>query len=196
MAADLQQLQTIFDANRKFLTTAHPYPHASFPGYSAEPVLQQLLRKKAEPAVEAWIEDNTNPAKVAKWDSGSAETGLREDEQQALWAFAKPTNDQLRDHAIETGVFDFDYSLAEKRAGLDTVVTGLRRRLNKYLDDDEDDNEDSDDDEEMGEDVMPAGKPPNDPFMDVKGVDTGKPALPIEAWLKFMSIMALPPPGR
>jgi hypothetical protein len=75
------------------------------------------------------------------------------------------------------------------------VVTGLRRKLNKYyLDDDEDDEEDEDEDEVMGEDAMPApaAKPPNDPFRDVKGVDTSKPALPVETWLKFMSIMMLP----
>jgi len=158
-------------------------------------VLQQLLRKKAEPAVEAWIEDNTNPAKVAKWDNG-AETGLQEDEQQELWAFARSTNEQFREHVIETGVFDFDYSLAEKKAGMDRVVTGLRRKLHRYLDDDEDDTEDYDDDEVMGEDAMPAAKPPNDPFGGVKGVDTSKPALPIEAWLKYMSIMALPEPDK
>jgi mediator of RNA polymerase II transcription subunit 8 len=195
LATDLQLLQTIFDQNREFLTAAHPYPHASFPGYSGEPVLQQLLRKKAEPAVEAWIDDNTNPAKVAKWDDG-AETGLQEDEQQELWAFAMPTERQHNEHMRDTGVWDFDYSLAEKRAGLDKVVTGLRRKLYKYLDDDEDEGEESDDDEEMGEDTMPAAKPPNDPFRDVKGVDTSKPALSIEAWLKFMSIMAFPVPVK
>jgi hypothetical protein len=199
LAGDLQQLQKIFDANREFLKTAHPYPHASFP-VSGEPVLQQLLRKKAEPAVEAWIEDNTNPAKVAKWNDG-AETGLREDEQDELWALAWPVADARTKHMEATEMWDFDYSLAEKKAGMGKVVTGLRRKLNKYyLDDDEDDDEDEDEDEdedmdeEMGEDAMPApaAKPPNDPFKDVKGVDTSKPALPVETWLKFMSIMVLP----
>jgi mediator of RNA polymerase II transcription subunit 8 len=194
LAGDLQQLQAIFDAHRGFLTAAHPYPHASFP-VSGEPVLQQLLRKKAEPAVEAWIEDHTNPAKVAKWDDG-AETALQEDEQRELWAFAEPARKEHHNHVEETRVWDFDYSLAEKRAGLDTVVTGLRRKLNKYLYDDEDEEDDEDEDEEMGEDAMPAAKPPNDPFGDVKGVDTSKPAMPVEAWLKFMSIMVLPMPGK
>jgi mediator of RNA polymerase II transcription subunit 8 len=194
LAGDLQQLQAIFDANRGFLTAAHPYPHATFP-LAAEPVLQQLLRKKAEPAVEAWIEDHTNPAKVAKWDDG-ADTALQEDEQRELWAFAEPARKEHHNHVEETRVWDFDYSLAEKRAGLDTVVTGLRRKLNKYLYDDEDEEDDEDEDEEMGEDAMPAAKPPNDPFGDVKGVDTSKPAMPVEAWLKFMSIMVLPMPGK
>jgi hypothetical protein len=153
-----------------------------------------LLRKKAEPAVEAWIEDHTNPAKVAKWDDG-AETSLQEDEQRELWAFAEPARKEREDHMEATGVWEFDYTLAEKKAGLDKVVTGLRRKLNKYFYDDEDDDEDED--EEMGEDAMPAAKPPNDPFGDVNGVDTSKPALPVEAWLKFMSIMVVPGvPGR
>jgi hypothetical protein len=193
LAGDLQQLQKIFDTNREFLKAAHPYPHASFP-VSGEPVLQQLLRKKAEPAVEAWIEDNTNPAKVAKWDDGAG-TGLQEDEQDELWALAGPVAKARNDHMDATDMWDFDYSLAEKRAGMGKVVTGLRRKLNKYyLDDDEDDEEDEDEDEVMGEDAMPApaAKPPNDPFRDVKGVDTSKPALPVETWLKFMSIMMLP----
>jgi hypothetical protein len=192
LAGDLQQLQTIFDKNREFLKAAHPYPHASFP-VSGEPVLQQLLRKKAEPAVEAWIDDNTNPAKVAKWDDG-AETGLREDEEQELWAIAGPTAKARKEHMEENLVWEFDYSLAEKRAGMDKVVTGLRRPLNKYYLEDEDDDEDEDEDEkmDMGEDAMPAVKPPNDPFKDVKGVDTRKPALPVETWLKFMNTMVLP----
>ena len=68
----------------------------------------------------------------------------------------------------------------------------------EFGDDDEEEEEvDEDEDEEMGEDAMPAAKPPNDPFGDVKGVDTSKPALPVEAWLKFMSIMVVPQvPGK
>jgi len=202
LATDLQILQNIFEANRGFLTAAHPYPHASFP-VTAEPVLQQLLRKKAEPAVEAWIEENTNPAKVAKWDT-AADMGLQEDEQRELWAYASPVEKARNQYMDVTEVWKADYSLAEKRAGLNKVVTGLRRKLNKYyLDDDDDDDDeneereedgedDEDEDMEMEEDVMPAAKPPSDPFGDVKGVDTSKPALPIEAWLKFMSTMALP----
>jgi mediator of RNA polymerase II transcription subunit 8 len=195
LAADLQQLQTIFDANRSFLTAAHPYPHAAFPGHSHEIVLQQLLRKKAEPTVEDWVEDNTNPAKVAKWDNGR-DTGLGEDEQAELWAFAKPASTQTAGQMYSSGAFDYEYTLAEKEAGVDSVVTGLRRKLNKTMDDDDEDDEDEDEDEEMedrvDEDVMPAAKPPNDPFGDIKGIDKSKPALPIEAWLKFMSVMALP----
>ena len=196
LANDLQQIQTIFDAHRSFLTAAHPYPHASFPAAS-ETVLQMPLRKKAEPAVEAWIEDNSNPAKVAKWDDG-AETGLQEDEQRELWAFAFPAREERGNSMNAAGVWDLDYTLAEKKAGLNQVVTGLRRKLNKYLDgEEEDEDEDEDEDEEMGEDAMPAAKPPNDPFGDVKGVDTSKPALPVEAWLKFMSIMVVPQvPGK
>jgi mediator of RNA polymerase II transcription subunit 8 len=195
LAADLQQLQTIFDANRSFLTAAHPYPHAAFPGHSHEIVLQQLLRKKAEPTVEDWVEDNTNPAKVAKWDNGR-DTGLGEDEQAELWAFAKPASTQTAGQMYSSGAFDYEYTLAEKEAGVDSVVTGLRRKLNKTMDDDDEDDEDEDEDEEMedrvDEDVMPAAKPPNDPFGGIKGIDKSKPALPIEAWLKFMSVMAMP----
>ena len=195
LAADLQQLQTIFDANRGFLTAAHPYPHASFPGHSHEIVLQQLLRKKAEPTVEDWVDDNTHPSKVAKWDNGR-DTGLGDDEQAELWAFAKPTSTQSAGYMYSSGAFDYEYTLAEKAAGVEKVITGLRRKLNKYMDEDEEDDEDEDEDEEMEdgvpEDVMPAAKPPNDPFGDIKGIDKSKPALPIDAWLKFMSVMAMP----
>ena len=194
LAADLSQLQTIFDANRGFLTAAHPYPHASFPGHSHEIVLQQLLRKKAEPTVEDWVDDNTNPSKVAKWDNGR-DTGLKEDEQAELWAFAKPTSTQAFGDMYSSGAFDYEYTLAEKAVGVENVVTGLRRKLNKYLNDDEEDDEDDEDEEMedgMEEDVMPAAKPPNDPFGDIQGIDKSKPALPIEAWLKFMSVMAMP----
>jgi mediator of RNA polymerase II transcription subunit 8 len=158
-------------------------------------VLQQLLRKKAEPTVEDWVEDNTNPAKVAKWDNGR-DTGLGEDEQAELWAFAKPTSTQTAGHMYSSGAFDYEYTLAEKEAGVDSVITGLRRKLNKTMDDDDEDDEDEDEDEEMedrvDEDIMPAAKPPNDPFGAIKSIDKSKPALPIEAWLKFMSVMAMP----
>jgi mediator of RNA polymerase II transcription subunit 8 len=194
LAADLQQLQTIFDANRGFLTAAHPYPHAAFPGHSHEIVLQQLLRKKAEPTVEDWVEDNLNPNRVVKWDNGR-DTGLKEDEQMELWAFAKPTSAQTAGHMYSSGAFDYEYTLAEKETGVDSVVTGLKRKLNKNMENDEDDDMD-DEDEEMGdttvEDVMPGVKPASDPFGDMKGIDQSKPALAVEVWLKFMSVMAMP----
>ena len=159
-------------------------------------VLQQLLRKKAEPAVEDWVDDNTNPARVAKWDNGR-DAGLKEDEQAELWAFAKPTSTETAGHMYSSGAFDYEYTLAEKEAGVENVVTGLRRKLNKNMDEDEeDDDEDEDEDEEMedrmDEDVMPGAKLPSDLFGDVKGIDKNKPALPIETWLKFMSVMAMP----
>jgi hypothetical protein len=62
--------------------------------------------------------------------------------------------------------------------------------------DEEDDDEDEDEDEEMedrmDEDVMPGARLPSDLFGDIKGIDKNKPALPIETWLKFMSVMAMP----
>lgn len=196
LAADLQQLQTIFDANRGFLTAAHPFPRASFPGHSHEVVLQQLLRKKAEPAVDDWIDDNTNPVRVAKWNDGQ-DTGLKDAEQDELWAFAKPTSAQTAEDMIKSGAFDFEYTLAEKDGGLENVITGLRRKLNKIMDPNASDEEDDDDEDEemedgMEEDIMPAAKPPNDPFGAVKGVDKSKPALSMDAWLRFMSVMTLP----
>lgn len=156
-------------------------------------MIQQLLRKKAEPAVEDWVEDNTNPSKVAKWDNG-ADTALNEKEQKELWAFAKPTSTEIAGQMYTSGAFDYDYTLAEKENGVENVVTGLRRTLKKSMDDDDEEDEDEDDEMEdrMDEDVMPAAKPPNDPFGDITGVDKSKTALPIEAWLKFMSFMALP----
>lgn len=196
LAGDLQQLQTIFDSNRQFLTAAHAYPHASFPGHSHEAVIQQLLRKKAEPNVEDWIEDNTNSAKVAKWDDG-LDTGLNDDEQKELWAFAKPTSTETAIGFLTSGAFKYDYTLAEKDAGVENVVTGLRRKLRKTMrgEDDEDDSDEEDEDEEMEdrmeEDTMPAAKPPSDPFGDITGVDKNKSTMPIESWLKFVSVMAL-----
>lgn len=176
-------------------------------------VLQQLLRKKAEPAVEDWVEDNTNPARVAKWNDG-LDTGLKEDEQAALWASAKPTSTRVLGDMVRSGAFDFEYTLAEKEAGVDNVVTGLRRELNKvmasneedeYEDDEDDEDEDDFEDVKMedgaqeakvlkdktDEDVKPAAEPPKEPFGVLNGVDATKNALPIEAWLRFMSVMTL-----
>lgn len=193
LAGDLQQLQTIFDTNRQFLTAAHSYPHSSFPGHSHEMVIQQLLRKKAEPAVEDWVEENTNPAKVAKWN-GAADTGLSEEEQKELWSFAKPTSTEIFGQMYTGGAFDYEYTLAEREAGVENVVTGLRRKLRKHMDEDEE--EDDDEDEEMEdrveEDIMPAAKPQRDPFGEMNNVDRSKTAVPIEGWMKAMSAMVLP----
>lgn len=156
------------------------------------------MRKKAEPAVEDWIDDNTNPAKVAKWNDG-LDTGLNDEEQKELWAFAKPTSTETAIGFLTSGAFKYDYTLAEKDAGVDNVVTGLRRKLRKTMrgEDDEDDSEEDEDDDEdmedrMEEDVMPAAKPASDPFGDVTGVDKGRSAIAIESWLKYMGVMALP----
>lgn len=195
----MQLLQELLDRNRQFLTAAHAYPHASFPGATQEFLLQQLLRKKAEPWVEDWVDENTNPAKVRKLDPYH-DTGLNEQEQQELWAFAGPTETGIIRDLLVSGAMQYEYTLAEKEQGVQNVKIGLKRSLQKKpkrvddeenSEDDEDEDGDEDEDETM-EDVVPAAKPVDDPIGELEGVDTSQYALPLESVMRYMHSGLIP----
>lgn len=162
-------------------------------------LLQQLLRKKLHPAAEDWIDEHTNPAKVAKWDDGG---GLSPAHQRELWRSAGPTSDGIIRPMTKNGALQYDYTLAEREAGVEKVRTGLRRRLDPKMrrkvdeeDDEEMENEEEDEDKDedrVMEDVMPAAKLPGDEMREVKGLELGRNALPVEAVMRFVCMGVVP----
>lgn len=163
-------------------------------------LLQQLLRKKLHPAAEDWIDEHTNPAKVAKWDDGGS--GLTLAQQRDLWRSAGPTSDGIIRPMTKNGALQYDYTLAEREAGVERVRTGLRRRLDpkmrRKVDDEDDDEEmeseeeDEDDEDRVMEDVMPAAKMPGDAVGEVRGLELGRNALPVEAVMRFVCMGVVP----
>lgn len=190
IANNLAQLQEIFTAQQSFLRTAHVYPHASYP-VTEDAIQQQLLRKKLHPAADDWIDEHVNPAKVAKWDDNE-QTGLSAEQQRELWRFAGPTSTQIAGPMIESGALDHGYTYAEMEGGVENVKTGLRRKLEAKLMSPDGDMESDDDEEDEGEedkvmeDVMPAAKPTDGVLGEVKGLEPGRAALPVEAVMRFM----------
>ena len=118
------------------------YPLPNFPGRTQENLLGLLLRKKLEPNVEDWVvEGREIVAKAAGPEGGS---GLQQEEMLDLWRWAgMAANEQARQHT-----WGGNYTLEEKEAGVENVVTGLRRKLKENPDD----SSDEDDDESMDED--------------------------------------------
>lgn len=148
---------------------------------------------------DEWIQDNSQPTVTAAKqgqrpngvESGSkvhaSDTGLMVEEHRELWAFAGPASNSVVKRMIEDQAFEDEFTLAEREAGVENVITGLRRKL---WDDDE---EEGDGDEEM-HDVLPASKEADGeaPEMEADGVDPSTPAMPLETVLRVMSTGRLP----
>jgi len=188
---NVQQANEAMNAHRDFLHSAHAYPLTTFPGHREENLLGQLMRKKLEPKVEDWIaeyttkvEDRKGAASANGVSMGETEQGggLTAEEARELWSWAGPTSNGVVKAMVEDGAFGDDFTLAEREAGVENVVTGLRRRL---YDEDESEDEEGDEDKMM-EDVMPV-KPAEEP-----GIDPKQPPMQIERLLKFVSTGLMP----
>ena len=119
----------------------HPLPQ--FPNHQAH-VIEQMLRTKLEPDVEDWVEQGQQHSMLAS-DQALSGTQLNE-----FWQWAPGVaNAEARKQK-----WGADYTLAEMKAGTDTVVTGLRRTLVEPPDetgDDEGDEYEEITDEEEGD---------------------------------------------
>ena len=183
-----------FAAHAQFLKEAHAYPLTSFPGPSQEHMLGQLLRKKLDPSVEDWIRENTTKTQAVPQVNGveNHDGGLQNEELRDLWKWAASTSNSIvRPLYEDDGPFNDDYTIAEREVGVENVVTGLKRNLDKDSEDDE-----GDDDElyEDGmEDVMPNAA------ADAKGEEGLDPSLPpmaLDSVLRFITTGTVPGSGR
>ncbi|KAK5132100.1 hypothetical protein LTR08_000350 [Meristemomyces frigidus] len=183
---NLNRYQETMNEHRDFLTAAHSYPLPSFPGHTQENVLVQLMRKKLDPKAEDWIAAYAKPKVKSTAQSNGTHAGegdhtsqLSEADFRELWKWAGPTSTDTVKQMMLDDVFEEDYTIAEREAGVENVATGLKRNL-------DDDSDEGDGGEDKMEDVMP-GKPAE------AGVDTSLPPLRLEALLQFTSTGALPP---
>ncbi|KAK3722925.1 mediator of RNA polymerase II transcription subunit 8 [Vermiconidia calcicola] len=212
LSFNLQQLMDTFNAHRQFLKEAHAYPLTNFPGHTQEGLLGQLLRKKLDPGVENWIEEHAT-GKQHKDDAGAQMNGgvdhgrLSDAELRELWNWAGPTSDGIvRPMLEDDGEFQDDFTIAEREAGVEIVVTGLKRKLGGASEDASEDEDEDDEGDEM-EDVMPSGSgsgpggmrlPWEMPSGDGTGNpendagDTSLPPMPLESLLKFATAGVVP----
>lgn len=112
---------------------------------------------------------------------------MRSEELRELWEWAAPTSAGIVGPMLEEdGAFEDDFTIAEREAGVEKVVTGLRRRLD---DEDEDEDEEEDEEEEEAdkmEDVMsgvPSAAGPEEANIDPKAT-----AIPLEGAFRFATI--------
>ena len=113
-----------------------------------------LLRKKLEPHVEDWVDEGREIA-IESMGQGVDAESLHVDVQD-LWSWAgMAANEQARKHT-----WGGNYTLEEKKMGVENVITGLRRKLKE----DPDDSSDEDEDEEAAEEA------PDGDEMDIVGV--------------------------
>ena len=204
---NLDSLHKVLAGAQPLLANAHVYPLPSYPGRTQEDLLTQLLRKKLQPQVEDWIANGERHAANNAIDlnhaNGSSPNPTASPQPMSttqltdLWEWAGREGNRI---GAEMGqdAFDDVFTLEEHELGIETVVTGLRRKL--WDSDDEDD-------EEEGE---AQGKARDDkrPDMDVDMVDTipepvkalqrhnvdpSKPPMTIEHILRFALTAREPP---
>ncbi|KAI9743650.1 MAG: mediator of RNA polymerase II transcription subunit 8 [Claussenomyces sp. TS43310] len=146
LASNFQSLTDHLSTHSALLNQTVAYPSTNYPGRTQENLLTHLLRKKAEPGVESWIEE------------GRALNGDGVHKAEELWKFA---SESIGRQIMETvrRILDDDYTKEEREMGVKNVRTGLmskaKRKRNVDVgedgeeDDEEESDEDSDEDEEM-----------------------------------------------
>lgn len=137
------------------------YPLPSYPGITQEALLGQLLRKKLEPEVEDWVMQGRRMADEAGMANEETKSGMLE-----LWSWAgMAANELARGHE-----WGGDFTVEEREAGVENVVTGLRRKFADEGDEDEEEDEDEMEDEDKDEDGD-AGQ--GDDNMEIVKVESG-----------------------
>lgn len=141
---NLVNISTQLSEHHELLSSLVAYPAPSFPGTTQQGVLEQLLRTKLDPRVQDWVEKGlkagTKPAEENR--------GLSEAELEELWAWAPIEANQEARRRNWGG----NFTLEEREAGIQNVVTGLSRQLDDY--ESEESDEEEDEDEDADEDKM------------------------------------------
>lgn len=144
------------------LSSLVAYPGPDYPSRTQVNILEQLLRTKLDPRVEDWVARGrtagTEPTSSSALDpltptpnpsaaTAPAQAPLSESSLASLWEWAPVEANQEARRRNWGG----NFTLEEREAGVQNVVTGLRRQLE---DDDGDEDEEEDEDEDEGEDEM------------------------------------------
>nr|POF02498.1 mediator of rna polymerase ii transcription subunit 8 [Quercus suber] len=181
----LSQYNEAYTSHRKFLTEAHAYPIPTYPGLGegagagrtglteeeGRGALEYILRKKLEPRCEAWVDSH-----VAEHADG--------DKMRDLWKWAGRESVEFLQDFAEKGVFEADFTIRELEAGVDSVQTGMKRKLEGQV---EEESEDEDMDkvvEDVGDEkgAWDGGEP---------GVEIGVKGLSIEEMLNVLTTAAV-----
>jgi len=155
------------------------HPSTNFPGRTQENVLLQLLRKKAEPDVEVYMDKGRQtlanlpvPPEAALGEDSNNTINQEKAKEKALedvWSQNRDTcGVRIAEYVMNE---EGDFFTAEERAmGIENVRTGLRQTF-----DDEEDESDDEDEEDEGEgedkgaaahidaDIMIIDRPPPPP---------------------------------
>lgn len=143
--------------HRDLLSSLVAYPGPDYPSRTQSSTLEQLLRTKLDPRVQDWVARGriagTEPQvlDVSKLNSSAitatqAQKPLSETELAELWEWAPIEANQEARRRNWGG----NFTLEEREAGIQNVVTGLKRQL----EDDEGSEDEEEEDEEEGEDEM------------------------------------------
>lgn len=207
-------LQSTLQSSASLLKSAHPYPLPSFPGRTQEDLVGQLLRKKLAPQVEDWISEGQTLATTIPGLENTSTTnringlvapageetdqpkGLNSEQLKQLWELAGPEANRIAREDIGGEAWEDDFTIAENEAGIENVITGLRRKLWEDDDDDEaakQENEDSMEIDQVPEKDDAKAVDEASAVMMARNVDDTRPAMSLEAVLKFALTGALPP---
>ncbi|KAJ5283922.1 hypothetical protein N7505_001902 [Penicillium chrysogenum] len=133
---------------RDLLSNLVAYPGPEYPGRTQANTLEQLLRTKLDPRVEDWVArgraagtESTGPSNFS--DPDAAYKPLSDAQLAELWEWAPLEANQEARRRNWGG----NFTLEEREAGIENVVTGLRRQLED--DDGEEESEGEEDGEEM-----------------------------------------------
>ncbi|CAI7626370.1 unnamed protein product [Penicillium pancosmium] len=142
--------------HRDLLSTLVAYPGPEYPGRTQANTLEQLLRTKLDPRVEDWVERGriagtekpppdtfaiANPSLAAT----AAQKQLTEADLAELWEWAPiEANEEARRRN-----WGGNFTLEEREAGIQNVVTGLRKQLEDDEEEEEEDEEEDEGEEEM-----------------------------------------------
>lgn len=144
--------------NREAFSRIVVHPSTNFPGRTQEGILYQLLRKKAEPGVEASLDEGRKTFRelcaLSANNSGSGhhattadETKVREDLVDK-WLAARDYMLNERIPAYMTQEAQQPFSEEEVEMGVENVRTGLRQKVEMVDEPDSDDDGEEEDDED------------------------------------------------
>ncbi|KAJ5788464.1 hypothetical protein N7457_003454 [Penicillium paradoxum] len=138
---------------RDLLSTLVAYPGPEYPGRTQASTLEQLLRTKLDPRVEDWVARGrtagTESAAAPTYRADDAYKPLSEAQLAQLWEWAPLEANQEARRRNWGG----NYTLEEREAGIENVVTGLKRQL----EDDDGSEEESDGEDGDGEEMDVVG---------------------------------------
>ena len=100
--------------------TAYPLPE--FPGRTQEHILQQMLRTRLEPNVEEWVQQGQSIAQSA---SSPFSGELSDTDLNSFWKWVPESYSRIG----KKQRWGKDFTLEEVRTGIESVETGLKRKL-------------------------------------------------------------------